>query len=35
MPLSLCFEKPLALVSGMIDTRGVDTVFLICRKLAA
>jgi SAM-dependent methyltransferase len=35
MPLSLRFEKPLALVPGMIDTRGVDTVFLICRKSAS
>lgn len=33
MPLGLRFQKPLQLCSGMVPTRGVDDVFLVCRKL--
>ena len=32
MPLGLKFQKKLELQPGMIDTRGVDTVLLVCRK---
>ena len=32
MPLGLRFQKPLALVPGMVDSAGVDEVFLVCRK---
>ncbi len=33
MPLALRFEKPLVLSPGLIDARGMDTVFLVCRKI--
>jgi SAM-dependent methyltransferase len=32
MPLGLWFQKKLDLQPGMIDTRDVDTVLLVCRK---
>jgi SAM-dependent methyltransferase len=32
MPLAIRFEKKLAMCPGMIDTKDVDTVFLLCRK---
>jgi hypothetical protein len=32
MPLGVRFQKKLELVSGMIDTEGVDEVLLVCRK---
>lgn len=32
MPLSLRFQKKLALVPGMVPTEGVDEVLLVCRK---
>jgi SAM-dependent methyltransferase len=35
MPLGVRFQKPLALVPGMIDDAGVDEVLLVCRKVAA
>ena len=35
MPLGLRFEKPLRLAPGMIDTRRVDEVLLVCLKTAA
>jgi len=31
MPLGLCLQSPLALGAGMIDTRGVDEVILLCQ----
>jgi len=34
MPLVLRFQKKLTLVPGMIDTDGVDEIFLLCRKKA-
>ncbi|MDB5976410.1 MAG: class SAM-dependent methyltransferase [Nevskia sp.] len=34
MPLALYFQKPLALVPGMVATEGVDEVLLVCRKKA-
>ncbi|MGH8455396.1 MAG: class I SAM-dependent methyltransferase [Stenotrophobium sp.] len=35
MPLGVRFQKPLALVDGMIDTENVAEVLLVCRKRAA
>ena len=32
MPLGLRFQKPLKLSPGMVDTEGVDDVFLVCRR---
>ena len=32
MPLAMRFQKPLRLVSGFIDTPGVDEVVLVCRR---
>ena len=32
MPLAMRFQKRLTLVSGMIDTTGVDEVLLVCRR---
>jgi SAM-dependent methyltransferase len=32
MPLGVHFQQKLALVPGLIDTRGVDEVLLVCRK---
>lgn len=32
MPLGVRFQKKLTLVSGMIETAGVDEVLLVCRK---
>jgi SAM-dependent methyltransferase len=32
MPLGVRFQKKLTLTSGMIDTEGVDEVFLVCRR---
>jgi SAM-dependent methyltransferase len=32
MPLAMRFQKPLKLVSGLIDTTGVDEVVLVCRR---
>ena len=32
MPLSLRFQKKLALVPGLVPTEGVDEVLLVCRK---
>ncbi|HWA14558.1 MAG TPA: methyltransferase domain-containing protein [Burkholderiales bacterium] len=32
MPLGIRFQKKLELRAGMIDTTGVDTVLLVCRK---
>ena len=32
MPLGVRFQQKLALMPGMIDTRGVDEVLLVCRK---
>ena len=32
MPLGVRFQKKLSLVSGLVDTEGVDEVFLVCRK---
>lgn len=32
MPLGVRFQKKLALVSGMVDTEGVDEVLLVCSK---
>jgi SAM-dependent methyltransferase len=32
MPLALSFQKGLKLVSGLIDTTGVDEVVLLCRR---
>ena len=32
MPLGIHFQQKLALVPGLIDTRGVDEVLLVCRK---
>jgi SAM-dependent methyltransferase len=34
MPLAMRFQKPLALVSGLIDPTGVDEVVLVCRRRA-
>jgi SAM-dependent methyltransferase len=34
MPLALRFQKRLSLVSGFIDTLGVDEVVLVCRRAA-
>jgi SAM-dependent methyltransferase len=34
MPLALLFQKKLKLVSGLIDTAGVDEIFLVCRRRA-
>jgi SAM-dependent methyltransferase len=34
MPLALRFQKKLKLVSGLIDTAGVDEIFLVCRRRA-
>jgi SAM-dependent methyltransferase len=35
MPLGVRFQKKLSLVSGMIDTAGVDEILLVCRKESA
>jgi hypothetical protein len=32
LPLVARFQKPLALVAGMVDTVQVDEVLLVCRK---
>ena len=32
MPLALLFQKRLKLVSGLIDTTGVDEMVLVCRR---
>jgi SAM-dependent methyltransferase len=32
MPLGLKFQKELALVSGMVETEGVDEVLVVCRR---
>ena len=32
MPLALLFQKRLTLVSGLIDTAGVDEMVLVCRR---
>jgi len=32
MPLAMRFQKPLRLVSGFIDTPGLDEVVLVCRR---
>ena len=34
MPLAMRFQKRLKLVSGLIDTTGVDEVVLVCRRAA-
>jgi hypothetical protein len=31
-PLAMLFQKRLQLVSGLIDTTGVDEIVLICRR---
>jgi SAM-dependent methyltransferase len=33
MPMGVRFQKKLDLVTGMIDTKGVDEVMLVCRKI--
>jgi len=33
MPIGLRFERPLRLAPGMIDTRSVDEVLLVCRRV--
>jgi SAM-dependent methyltransferase len=35
MPCGTLFQRKLALVSGMVDTEGVDEVLLVCRKNSA
>jgi len=32
MPFGVRFQKKLSLVSGMVDTEGVDEILLVCRK---
>jgi len=32
MPLAKLFQSPLRLVSGLIDTKGVDEVLVVCRR---
>lgn len=32
MPMGMKLEKPLELKEGMIDTAGVDEIFMVCRK---
>jgi SAM-dependent methyltransferase len=32
MPLAMLFQKRLELTSGLIDTRGVDEIVLVCRR---
>jgi SAM-dependent methyltransferase len=34
MPLAMRFQKPLTLVSGLVDPAGVDEVVLVCRRRA-
>ncbi|HSH87469.1 MAG TPA: methyltransferase domain-containing protein [Methylophilus sp.] len=34
MPIGVRFQKKLDLVTGMIDTKGVDEVMLVCRKIS-
>lgn len=33
MPLAMLFQKRLELTSGLIDTRGVDEIVLVCRRV--
>ena len=35
MPFGVRFQKKLSLVSGMVDTEGVDEILLVCRKQTA
>jgi len=35
LPLGVRFQRPLALVHGMVETRGVDEVLLVCRRAGA
>jgi hypothetical protein len=35
MPLGILFQARLTLSPGMIDTRRVDEIFLVCRAAAA
>ena len=35
MPLGVRWQKKLSLVSGMVDTEGVDEILLVCRKESA
>lgn len=35
MPFGVRFQKKLSLVSGMVDTEGVDEILLVCRKESA
>ncbi|MES1254297.1 MAG: SAM-dependent methyltransferase, partial [Acidobacteriota bacterium] len=34
LPLAMFFQKPLALVAGLVDTTGVDEIVLLCRRTA-
>lgn len=35
MPLGVHFQKPLALVDGLVEVEGVDEIFLVCRRRSA